>query len=110
MFEAEAPTALLAKILLVEAPRVRALAPHVPASVDECVTRMLAKNPEDRLADAREVIELLGTLGPVGDGRPFVGAARAQGGAAIALTASERRIACAVIAETVRHRRAALER
>ncbi|HEX3906171.1 MAG TPA: protein kinase [Polyangia bacterium] len=96
VFEAEAPTALLAKILLVEAPRVRELAPHVPASVDECVARMLAKNPEDRLADAAAVLELLGALGPLGDGRA-VGAASA-GGATIALTASERRIACVVIA------------
>jgi tetratricopeptide (TPR) repeat protein len=96
VFEAEAPTALLAKILLVEAPRVRDLAPQVPASVDECVARMLAKDPIDRLADAGAVLDELDGLGPLGDGRA-VGAASA-GGATIALTASERRIACVVIA------------
>ena len=96
VFEAEAPTALLAKILLVEAPRVRDLAPHVPASVDDCVAQMLAKNPDERLADAAAVLEALGGLGPLGDGRAAGGAsARA---ATIALTASERRIACVVIA------------
>jgi len=96
VFEADAQTALLAKILLVEAPRVRDLATDVPASVDDCVARMLAKNPEERLADAAAVLDLLGALGPLGGGRA-VGAARA-GGATIALTASERRIACVVIA------------
>jgi eukaryotic-like serine/threonine-protein kinase len=96
VFEAEAPTALLAKILLVEAPHVRDLAPHVPASVDDCVARMLAKNPEDRLADAGAVLDLLGALGPLGDGRAVAGAS--AGGPTIALTASERRIACVVIA------------
>ncbi len=96
VFEAEAPTALLAKILLVEAPRVRELAPHVPASVDDCVAQMLAKNPEERLADAGAVLDVLGGLGPLGDGKAAgVASARA---ATIALTASERRIACVVIA------------
>ena len=97
VFEAEAPTALLAKILLVEAPRVRELAPHVPASVDECVARMLAEESRRSAGRRRRPSSSeLGGLGPIGDGRA-VGAASA-GGATIALTASERRIACVVIA------------
>ena len=96
VFEAEAPTALLAKILLVEAPRVRDLAPQVPAAVDDCVASMLAKDPERRLADADAVLAALGTLGPLGDGRAGSGAR--PGSMTIALTAIERRIACVVIA------------
>ena len=68
VFEAEAPTALLAKILLVEPPRVRDVAPQVPAAVDEVVARMLAKDPARRLADAPAVLEQLAALGPLGDG------------------------------------------
>jgi tetratricopeptide (TPR) repeat protein len=96
VFEAETPTALLAKILLVEAPRVRDLAPHVPAAVDDCVARMLAKDPEQRLADAGALLLALGALGPLGEGRP-IGGSR-PGTVTAALTASERRIACVVIA------------
>jgi eukaryotic-like serine/threonine-protein kinase len=96
VFEAEAPTALLAKILLVEAPRVRDLAPHIPAAVDDCVARMLAREPERRLADANAVLEALAALGPLGDGR--AGAGSRPGAPTAALTASERRIACVVIA------------
>ncbi|HVV52987.1 MAG TPA: AAA family ATPase, partial [Polyangia bacterium] len=96
VFEAEAPTALLAKILLAEAPRVRDLAPQVPAAVDDCVARMLAKEPERRLPDADAVLAALAALGPLGDGRP-AGPGR-RGGVTIALTASERRLACVVIA------------
>src|SRR6185369_7807411 len=72
------------------------LAPHVPASMDECVARMLTKDPVDRLADAGAVLDELEELGPLGEARA-IGAASA-GGATIALTASERRIACVVIA------------
>ncbi|HEY4393213.1 MAG TPA: protein kinase, partial [Polyangia bacterium] len=96
VFEAEAPTALLAKILLVEPPRVREVAPQVPVAVDEVVARMLAKDPARRLPDAAAVLEALAALGPLGDGRA-AGGARA-GLATAALTAGERRIACVVIA------------
>ena len=69
VFEAEAPTALLAKILLVEPPRVRDVAPHIPAAVDEVVARMLAKDPQERLPDAPAVLAALAALGPLGDAR-----------------------------------------
>jgi tetratricopeptide (TPR) repeat protein len=96
VFEAEAPTALLAKILIAEAPRVRDLAPQIPRGVDDCIARMLAKDPRQRLGDAREVLAALNALGPMADVRSR-GEPRRRDPAA-ALTASERRIACVVIA------------
>ncbi|MDB4981388.1 MAG: Adenylate cyclase [Myxococcales bacterium] len=59
VFEAEEATALLAKILLQDAPRVREFAPGIPAELDEVVARMLAKDPNKRLPDANAVIEAL---------------------------------------------------
>jgi tetratricopeptide (TPR) repeat protein len=97
VFEAEAVTALLAKILLVDPPRVRDVAPHVPPAIDECLARMLAKDPEQRMPDAMAVLAALDQLAPSGDERPR--AARAPRTIATAsLTATERRIACVVIA------------
>ncbi|HVZ75247.1 MAG TPA: protein kinase, partial [Polyangia bacterium] len=96
VFEAEEATALLAKILLQDAPRVREFAPGIPQALDEVVARMLAKDPNKRLADADAVIAAL-------DG---VGAAALEGLELVdrrkrvqpALTATEQRIACVVIA------------
>ncbi len=97
VFEAEAVTALLAKILLVEPPRVRDVAPNVPPEVDECLASMLAKDPERRMPDAMSVLAALDALSPAGEQRPQ--AARLPRTVATAsLTASERRIACVVIA------------
>jgi len=55
VFEAEEPAALLAKILLQDAPRVRELAPQLPESLDDLVARMIAKEPTDRLPDMAAV-------------------------------------------------------
>jgi tetratricopeptide (TPR) repeat protein len=94
VFEAEEASALLAKILLQDAPRVRELAPQLPDALDELVASMLAKDPLERLRDAAAVLVALDALGdlsdaPAGDRRP---APRP------ALTASEQRIACVVLA------------
>ena len=97
VFEAEAVTALLAKILLVEAPRVRDVASHVPPELDEVLARMLAKEPDQRTPDASAVLAALDGLTAGQDDR----ARRGRGprtNATVSLTASERRIACVVIA------------
>ena len=53
VFEADDATALLAKILLQDAPRAREIVPSLPQPLDDVVARMLAKDPARRLADAR---------------------------------------------------------
>ncbi|HSS40576.1 MAG TPA: serine/threonine-protein kinase, partial [Polyangia bacterium] len=97
VFEAEAVTALLAKILLVEAPRVREVAPHVPEDIDEVLARMLAKDPEQRMPDAIAVLKALDGLEAAGDERRRAGRG-ARSSATVSLTAVERRVACVVIA------------
>src|SRR4029434_1215116 len=62
VFEAEDATALLAKILLQEAPRARLLQPALPRSLDDVVASMLAKDPRHRLTDARAAIAALDAL------------------------------------------------
>jgi tetratricopeptide (TPR) repeat protein len=94
VFEAEEATALLAKILLQDAPHVREVAPHLPDSLDRVVASMLAKDPRKRLGNAQEVIEALDGLGAVDEGVAPINRRRARP----ALTASEQRIACVVIA------------
>src|SRR5262249_9701237 len=51
--------ALLAKLLFDEPPRVREIAPGVPAALDALVARMLSKEPEARPADGHAVAALL---------------------------------------------------
>jgi len=48
--------AVLAKILVEETPRVADAAPDVPAAVDALIARMMAKEPRERPADARELL------------------------------------------------------
>jgi tetratricopeptide (TPR) repeat protein len=54
-FEAKNLMARLAKILLQEAPRLRAAQPDAPAELDRLLARMLAKNPRARPRDGGEV-------------------------------------------------------
>lgn len=63
VFGGEHVMAILAKILFDEAPRVRAIRPEVPPSVDDLVARLLAKEPEDRPRDGAALAdELAGVL------------------------------------------------
>ena len=94
VFEAEEASALLAKILLQDAPRVRELVPRVPPALDDLVAHMLAKEPSERLADMPAVINAIDELGPITD----VGAPPRRPRLQAALTDSEQRIACVVLA------------
>jgi len=96
VFEADDATALLAKILLQDAPRAREIVPTLPPALDAVVARMLAKDPGRRLADAQAVIAELDALGPFDDLEG--GGVEARRRAQPALTQSEQRIACVVIA------------
>ena len=58
-FEGTHPMAVLAKLLLQEAPRVRKYRADVPDALDNLVARMMAKDPEGRPASAGEVVEAL---------------------------------------------------
>jgi hypothetical protein len=51
--------ALLAKVLLEEAPRVTAIRPEVPEGLADLIERLMAKSPADRPADAGAVLEAL---------------------------------------------------
>jgi tetratricopeptide (TPR) repeat protein len=84
--------AVLLKVVLEDAPRVSELRDDVPAALDELVSRMLAKALAARPADAAAVAEQIHALGSL------TGAAAPRGQAAVALTASERRLMCVVLA------------
>ena len=55
--------AVLAKILLEDAPRVAELRPELPHELDELVSRMLAKQPAERPADGSALAAALAALG-----------------------------------------------
>jgi eukaryotic-like serine/threonine-protein kinase len=55
------PVAVLAKVLLEEAPRARHFEPTVPPQLDELIARMMAKDPAARPRDAAAVLRALET-------------------------------------------------
>jgi eukaryotic-like serine/threonine-protein kinase len=55
--------AVLAKILLEDAPRVRELRSEVPPGLDSLIASMLSKDPKERPADAATVVRALSSLG-----------------------------------------------
>ncbi|WP_437827053.1 protein kinase domain-containing protein [Sorangium sp. So ce1153] len=93
-FVAEHVMALLAKIVFEDAPRPGDLRPGVPAWVDTLVQLLLAKDRTQRPADAATVTTFLQARGATAGGPP---APQVQ-----ALTRSERRLACVVLAR-VKH-------
>jgi tetratricopeptide (TPR) repeat protein len=65
-FEGTHPMAVLAKLLLQEAPRLRQHRPDVPEALDALVARMMAKDPEGRPANAAEVVDELARFQDLG--------------------------------------------
>jgi tetratricopeptide (TPR) repeat protein len=64
--------AILAKVLFEEAPRVSDLRPGIPPSLDDLIAQLVAKNPEERPADASTVTSaLLDILGHLGADAPI---------------------------------------
>ena len=55
-FDGDNPTSTIAKILEVEAPPLRDVAPHLPADLDRVVRRCLQKVPAARYQDARDLV------------------------------------------------------
>ncbi|MEO8212331.1 MAG: protein kinase, partial [Myxococcales bacterium] len=93
VFEAEDSTALMAKILLQDPPRVREIVPQIPEAVDDLLAHMLAKESTLRLPDGAALLAALDSLGEVGD----VPAVEYRQRRRPSLTATEQRIACVVM-------------
>jgi eukaryotic-like serine/threonine-protein kinase len=62
-FWADHALTVLAKIVLDEAPHVRELRPDAPRDVERLVARMLAKERDERFADAAQVVRAIDALG-----------------------------------------------
>src|SRR5439155_8949917 len=65
VFQGAHPTAVLAKVVLEDAPRVSSLRNDVPDSLDRLVARMLSKVPGSRPIDARALAAEIEALGRI---------------------------------------------
>jgi serine/threonine protein kinase len=83
--------AVLAKVLLEEAPRVREFRSDVPESLERLIERMVAKEPELRPQDGAELQEWLADLD-----RVLPASSRSQSAAA-SLTGSEQRVVSVLV-------------
>ena len=94
-FPGEHVMAVLAQLLLADAPRVRDLRPEVSEALDALVARLLAKDPATRPADGEAVMRALSALGPLDSGE----AAPWSAGRGPAITGDQQRL-LAVVAVT----------
>jgi tetratricopeptide (TPR) repeat protein len=92
-FEGEHAIAVLASLLLSDAPRVRSIRPDAPDSLDDLVARMLAKDPDERPMDGAAVAAELATMGRIEGGSTPVQTARSE-----VITDSERKLLSIVAA------------
>ncbi len=91
--------AVLAKILLEEAPSVRVERPDVPLAIAELVAQMLAKRPSQRPMDANAVGAMIASLSrPTAlESKVSARAVEATTPAANALSSDERRMMCVLL-------------
>jgi eukaryotic-like serine/threonine-protein kinase len=82
--------AILAKVLLEDAPRIGVARAGVPEELDDLVARTLAKEPQERPRDGAELARELAALGTIS-------AAERSAAPSGALTATERRLLCVVL-------------
>jgi tetratricopeptide (TPR) repeat protein len=83
--------AVLAKIILEEAPRVAEHRPDLPAEIDALVARTLARRPEDRPRDGTQLANELAAVGRIDAHRPTIASPSTS------LTGTERRLMCVVL-------------
>jgi serine/threonine protein kinase/tetratricopeptide (TPR) repeat protein len=83
--------AILAKVLLEDAPRVGIVRPDLPEALDDLVARTLSKTPEQRPRDGTQLAAELAGLGTLS------AAERPANPDLAALTATERRLLCVVL-------------
>lgn len=86
--------AVLAKILLEDAPRLSSVRVDLPVALEQLIARMLAKQRDERPNDGRAVAAELAAIGDVAST-----ARRPAGPRDAAVTTGEQRLACVVFAE-----------
>jgi eukaryotic-like serine/threonine-protein kinase len=92
-FTGDDQLSILLKVLLDEPPRIRELRPGLPRALDDLVSRMLAKSPDERPRDGDAVALELGALGELRSGvRSTIPPATPT-----ELTTAERRVICLVL-------------
>jgi len=87
--------AVLAKILLEDAPKLSTARPDLPPALEQLLARMLAKQRDERPADGRAVARELAAIGDLG-----TTARRSAGQRDSAVMQGEQRLVCVVFAET----------
>lgn len=92
-FSGEHMLAVLAKIILEEAPRISEHRPDLPHALDDLVARIMARRPEDRPHDGTQLANELATIGRISAVYPT----RPVTSAPMSLTGTEQRLLCVVL-------------
>ncbi len=94
-FTGDHPVAVLAKLLIQDAPRLAELRPGAPRGLDGLLSRMLSKEPEGRPANGAAILAELDRVDRTPSAPPFAE------GAIPALGTDEQRILCVVLSRPV---------